>query len=284
MNTYSQSYTKGDDIMKLKKIAVILIAFAVIFTSLPAAGGSLDAHAASYIKTLSTSAANTSTVSLSWTKLTKAQQKKVNGITVFRNGVAVANLSKKASSYTDSGLAAGTSYTYQIKTYKKTVKKVKMWYNKNTKKWQTKKPAKKYRGKSKTVKKASYKYSNASPAKAVKTASAVRTATKPSGGSGNSSGGGSSSSGNNSGSSSNGSGSNSGGNSGSSDAVTKTVTDYKGVTRTITRGKDSLGYYWYDSRITFDESEMMKYDRTVPGTWTEDGKTYVQRNGVTIVL
>ena len=63
----------------------------------------------------------------------------------------IKNVSKKSASFTDSGLKAGTSYSYTVKTYKNTKKKE--WFNKKTQKWQKKKPAKKYRGKSRKLKK-----------------------------------------------------------------------------------------------------------------------------------
>lgn len=151
---------------KTRSLLTILLAFAVAFSGLPFLSGELESHAAaSYIKKLNASAAGETSVKLSWTALTKKQQKKVSGITVFRNGKPIKNLSKKTSSYKDTSLKAGTSYKYQIKTYK--TKKVKQWYNKQTKKWQTKKPAKKYRGKSKNV--TTYTYSNPSPVKPVTT-------------------------------------------------------------------------------------------------------------------
>ena len=144
----------------MKKILPVFITICFLFSSF---GVEVDA-ASSYIKTLNVSASYTS-ASLSWTKLTAKQQKKVSGIAVFRNGVAVKNVSKKTSSYSDSGLKEGTTYKYQIKCYK--TSKQKQWYNKKTGKWQTKKPAKKYRGKSRKI--TIYKYSNASPVRTVTT-------------------------------------------------------------------------------------------------------------------
>lgn len=158
----------------IRRTTAVILCFAVIFTLMPAMAGTLDAHAASYIKTLNASAAGQTAVNLSWTKLSKKQQKKVHGITVFRNGQAVANLSKKAGSYTDAGLAAGTTYTYQVKTYTKKIKKTKMWKNKTTGALQKKAPSKKQKKNFKkvTIKTITYKYSNASPARSVRTASA----------------------------------------------------------------------------------------------------------------
>ena len=157
---------------KISKLLAWLIAFCVTFTSLPLMTGSLDVSAASYWNNISGKANSQTAVTLSWKQLTKKQRKKIGGIAVFRNGDVVAKLSKTAKNFTDTGLKAGTSYTYQVKTYKKVTKKTTMWLNKKTGQWQKKKPAKKYRGKKKTFKKISYKYSNASKAVTVKTAGA----------------------------------------------------------------------------------------------------------------
>lgn len=154
----------------IRKATSILLLFTMMITVLPAIEGTLEVSAASYLKTLSASASGQHQASLSWNALTKKQKKKVKGITVFRDGVAIANISKGATSFTDSGLAAGSTYTYQVKTYKTKVKKTKMWYNKATGQYQKKKPAKKIRGKRKTFKKVTYKYSNASPARSITTA------------------------------------------------------------------------------------------------------------------
>ena len=111
------------------------------------------------ISGLKASAKQTS-VSLSWKKLSKTQLKSVNGIAIYRNGVLKKKVSKKASAFTNTGLAAGTKYKYTLKTYK-TYKQT-QYYNSTTKKWQTKKPAKKnWKGK-KTRKVTKYRYGKAS--------------------------------------------------------------------------------------------------------------------------
>jgi len=102
------------------------------------------------VSSLKASASQT-TVTLSWTKLSKKQLKKVKGIAIYRNGTLIKNIGKKSKSFTNSGLKAGTSYSYTVKTYKATKKKE--WFNKKTQKWQKKKPAKKYRGKSRKINK-----------------------------------------------------------------------------------------------------------------------------------
>ena len=103
-------------------------------------------------------------VDLKWNKI-KSPSK---GYAVFRDGEAIAHYNTKKITFTDKGLEAGISYIYRIKTYTK--KTVKMWFNKKTEKWQKKKPAKKYRGKSK--KKVVYTYKKKSNAVTVQTAAA----------------------------------------------------------------------------------------------------------------
>ena len=135
-----------------KRILSILVAVIMISTAFGLVADP-EVHAASglpKVSSLKASAAQTS-VSLSWTKLSKKKIKKVNGISIYRNGKLVKNISKKSKSYTNTGLKAGTSYSYTVKTYKNTKKKE--WFNKKTQKWQKKKPAKKYRGKSRKIKK-----------------------------------------------------------------------------------------------------------------------------------
>ena len=165
------------------KIATTFLIFTVLFTSIPLAAGELDAHAASsYIKKLTATSSKT-TVTLKWTKLTSAQKKKVSGFVIYRDGKIIKRVSKKKSTYKDTGLQKGRLYKYQVKTYKK--KKVKKWYNKKTGKWTKKKPKKKWRGKSKKV--TVYKYGNKSPIRKIRTkTSGSSSATTPStsGGSG----------------------------------------------------------------------------------------------------
>lgn len=59
-------------------------------------------------------------------------------------------MGSSVTKYKDTGLNPETNYSYKVRAYN-TVKK-KHWYNKKTGKWQLKKPAKKYRGKSKKMK------------------------------------------------------------------------------------------------------------------------------------
>jgi len=140
---------KGKKMMK--KLLTILTVFCLMFTSIPMMAGTFESNALAKNITLKASATGTSTAKLTWNKCKSPN----SGYAVFRNGTAIGHYNTKKTSYSDSGLASGTSYTYQIKTYKKTKKT--QWYNKKTGKWQSKKPAKKYRGKSRKVTNYSYK-------------------------------------------------------------------------------------------------------------------------------
>lgn len=150
-----------------KQLIAIIAAFCVAFTSIPLMMGELESSAmAKKAKvatnvTLKASASGQNRAVLSWNKIKKPDK----GYAVFRNGVALAHLGKKYA-FTDTGLKAGTTYTYQIRTYK--TKKVKQWYNKKTGKWQKKKPAKKWRGNSRKI--TTYTYKKKSKTVTVRTA------------------------------------------------------------------------------------------------------------------
>ncbi len=154
----------------IKRTLAITLAFAVAFTFFPALSGGLDAHAAS--KPAKVTKLNLAwkgqTSTLTWSKV----KKNLNGYTVFRNGTAIASVGKGTLTFKDSNLETGTTYSYYVKAFKNT--KQKQWFNKKTGKWQKKKPAKKYRGKSKKVK--VKVYGKASP-----TLKCITSGSKPSG-------------------------------------------------------------------------------------------------------
>lgn len=250
-----------------RRLSAIILAFAVAFTMMPAMSGTLDAHAAAGITGFKAYAAGTSNANIYWTKLAKKQQKKVTGITVFRNGSAVMNLSKKSASFADSGLAPGTSYSYQVKTYKATTTKVKMWKNKKTGQLQKKAPSKKQKKNFKkvTIKQTKYKYRSASPVKWITTGAVTTTP-----GTGGSSSGGSSS----------------GGSSGGSDSGSSTqptpmtaynCVDYLGESHSFWKGADGK-YYTSQSGGTI-VSNLAMYDKTVDGSWTSQNNASSRRNG-----
>lgn len=241
----------------LKRIAAIVIAFAVAFTMMPALDGTLASHAAS-LKKFSGAATGETSASLSWKKLSKKDRKRIKGLTVFRDGYAVSNIKKTAAGFNDTGLDPGTAYTYQIKSYTKKTKKTKMWYNKTTGQWQKKKPAKKYRGKSKTFRKTIYKYKKVSSPITVVTAASSET----------------------------------GGSSNEPSQSTRTqvnTVDYKGVSHTM--WIDENGKYW--TAATGGEKILCRaiYDKTVNATFYDpeapEGFTpnvMFQRNGVTFKM
>ena len=122
-----------------------------MFTSIPMMSGTLESNALAKNITLKATASGTTSVKLTWNKVKTPN----SGYAVFRDSKLVKRFGTKTTTYTDTGLTSATYYTYQIKTYKKTTKT--QWYNKKTGKWQSKKPAKKYRGKSRKATTYSYK-------------------------------------------------------------------------------------------------------------------------------
>lgn len=235
----------------LKRAATMLLAFAVAFTMIPFAAGDLDVLAASKITVKKVAVGQTS-IKISWSKISKPG----TGYAIYRNDKVVKRVTKKTSAYLDQKLKSSTTYKYYVRSYTQKTKKVKMWYNKKTKKWQTKKPPKKQRGKSKKVKKVTYKYGTKSNTLAIRTA--AKPASKPTSSTSQSSSGGSTSGGNN----------NTGGNNGSNTSGTdqvRTGVNYRGKTRTLrkTAGQD----FWIceeTNAVVFD-SDLWAYDRTIDG-------------------
>ena len=126
----------------------IIIAIAMLFTSAYFMMGQ-DTYAVSKPKapkTVNVKNIRTTTATVSWTKV----KRNVRGYTIYRNGKAIKSVGPNVLKYKDKALKPATKNTYKIKAYN--IAKKKQWYNKKTGKWQAKKPAKKYRGKSRTVK------------------------------------------------------------------------------------------------------------------------------------
>lgn len=135
----------------MKKIVSVIMMAALLVASVPAMGGNVyAAKKPAKVKGVSLHAEDHTSIKLKWSKVKKG----ASGYTIYRNGKAIKNVGKSKKSYTDKGLTPSTKYTYYVKAY--TNAKTKQWFNKKTGKWQTKKPAKKIRGKSRTVKKKLY--------------------------------------------------------------------------------------------------------------------------------
>ena len=154
---------------RFTRLLAIFSIFALIFTSLPFTSDDMDAYAASAkkparVKTLKVTLTKANTVKLKWSKTKRAK-----GYAVYRNGKRIARVSRSKKSYTDKTVKAGTTYKYYVKAYN--TYKAKRWYNKKTGKYQSRKPAKKYRGKQKKVK--LYKYGKKSPTRKVTTRKAA---------------------------------------------------------------------------------------------------------------
>ena len=102
---------------RIRNIFALMLAVVVAVSSAAGGFGMLDTYAASKKAakkiTLSASAADEYTVSLSWNKI-KSPQK---GYAVFRNGQCIARLGKKKTSFTDY-VDAGSTNTYTIKRWK----------------------------------------------------------------------------------------------------------------------------------------------------------------------
>ena len=220
-------------------------------------------------------ASNGAQVKLSWSKLSKKQKNKVTGIMVYRgttkgNMTAIKRLSKNATSFTDLGCKSGTTYYYQIKTYKK----IKKYYNTKTKKWQKKKPKKKYRGETATA----YPTKHPSAVVYIRTKKAPHSSsTTPS-------------------SSATPGGKGEPGESGGSEATeptgeTKSITNYLGQTyvyEKLSSGKwkitDEYGtFYLTDSEVNNEINDPLR-NHLIDGEFTVSGGTVMwQKNGVTFV-
>ena len=140
-----------------KKLTAILVAFAIAITCAPAAMGGFTADAASAPGLVNSIGAKYSHnyVNLRWSRV-----KNINGYSIYRNGKYYKTVLLKDVRYTDKNMAfykdtkvkAKTRYNYYVKAFRYTGKSKTQWYNKKTKKWQDKQPAKAYRGKSRKVK------------------------------------------------------------------------------------------------------------------------------------
>ena len=226
--------------MKRKITSILLVVMVALAFSMADVQTVSAASKPKKVKSISVSSLSQSSIRISWSKVKGAK-----GYQLCRNGAAVK--SGNVRSFTDSGLRAGTKYTYKVRAYKTSKKK--MWYNKKTSKWQKKKPKKKWRGKSKKV--TVYHYGAFSYTAAAATRPAPTPTPTPT--PGGDSGGGTP------------------GDSGTTTPSSKTVTDYLGVTRTITPENMNWG--------------KPIFDRTIDGEFTASGCGQMkQLSGATFIM
>lgn len=248
--------------MKNRRFSSILAVLLVFVVGISFSFGNVQTVSAASkpakVKSIAAVSVSQHSIKVSWGKAKRAK-----GYQLFRNGYAIK--AGNIRSFTDSGLAAGTKYTYKVRAYKTSKKK--MWYNKKTGKWQKKKPKRKWRGKSKKV--TVYHYGAFSYTAAAATRSAPTPTPTPTPTPGGDSGGGSSAT-----------------PSGSTtpDPGPTTVTDYLGVTRTITNTMNEGGITYYEAEDSTGLSGIYdnraKIDRTVSGEFTiSGGEVMVQTGG-----
>ena len=238
--------------MKRKITSILLVVMVALAFSMADVQTVSAASKPAKVKSIAAVSASQHSIKVSWGKAKGAK-----GYQLFRNGQAIKT--GKFTSFTDAGLKAGTTYTYKVRAYK-FGKKKKMWYNKNTGKWQKKKPKKKWRGKSKKI--STYKYGAFSRSATAATRPASYSSTPASGGNGSSGG----------------------GSSAGTTPASNTVTDYLGVTRTIKYLESSGGKDYYEavdsSGLSGVYDNLAKIDRTIPGEFTiSGGETMVQTGG-----
>lgn len=154
----------------VRRAMIIVSAFVIAFMSMPAMGGTIDANAAAVkppaqVRNLRAGKVTQTSVRLTWKKTPKNRNTK--GYAVFRNGKLIKRVGMKRNTFVDTGLKAGTRYTYTVRAYNKN--KQKQYYNSRTEEWQViKPPANQWKGK-KTRKVNRYKYGKASAIKKVTT-------------------------------------------------------------------------------------------------------------------
>lgn len=134
---------KKERIMSRKlKTLILMLAFSIVFTSIPIVSGTFGTKAAGYWGNFKLNTKSTSQVDVSWTTLSKAKQKKITGIAVYRDNKLIKKVDKTKKTFKDTSVNAKRTHKYVLTTYKET--KIKQYYNSKTRKWQNKKPATKY--------------------------------------------------------------------------------------------------------------------------------------------
>jgi hypothetical protein len=135
-----------------KRFALVIMMAAILFAAMPMAG--FEANAAAVkpggINSIKAKDITSETATLKWAKA----KGKVTGYAIYRNGKFLTVVNAKTFSYKEKNLKYSTKYTYYVRAYNRTGKKVRQYYNKKTKKWQRQLPAKQYRGKSRVIRSA----------------------------------------------------------------------------------------------------------------------------------
>ena len=155
---------------RVRSIFAILTIAALMFTSIPVMTGNFNVHAASVKKPVKVTglkkyAVGTNYIHFQWNKIKK--NKNTKGYAIYLNGKLYKRVGVKTYRYKIPKLKSNTAYKVSIRAYN--TYKQKQYYNSKTKKWQTKKPAKKnWKGK-KTRKVTAYAYGSASATLTIKT-------------------------------------------------------------------------------------------------------------------
>lgn len=135
-----------------KRLGLVIMMAAIIFAAVPVAG--FEANAATVrpggIYSINANGITAETATLHWAKA----RGRVTGYAIYRNGKYLTTVSAKTFSYREKKLKSSTKYTYYVRAYNRTGKKIRQYYNKKTKTWQRALPAKKYRGKSRVIRSA----------------------------------------------------------------------------------------------------------------------------------
>ena len=109
----------------VKNALSIFVAVTVLFSGLPLLTGSAEASAASsYWKNYSVTSTSYKSNTIKWKTLTKAQQKNISGIAVYRgtstkNMKLLKRIKRTSTKYVDTKAKAGKKYYYRLKTFKK---------------------------------------------------------------------------------------------------------------------------------------------------------------------
>lgn len=130
--------------MKKIKLFAIIMAATLIFTGLPISVHAATPKKPAKVTGVAKKAVGTNYITVKWTRI--KNNKNTKGYVVYRytSGAwkSIKRVGKNTLEYKNTGLKANTNYKYRVRAYNSY--KQKQYYNSRTKKWQVKKPAKKY--------------------------------------------------------------------------------------------------------------------------------------------